>query len=231
MTHKCEYCDTTIKPCASPCLELKIEKDHVCCTCNQDNLKCELPERIVCAKEICNLKFKVDWYKRKFTEAQNDKSKLAETLNEFRIINIGAENAQRLIKEKDLNITGIKIFWSKRSLTWDAIPPEIGYEIMLLHEEGAKKWAEWINQKTNLKIKKQDLIDKTEAELKKTEKIRNSKSSDLTKTNQLRERISLNPKEKLVLHHMKTLGMSFEVAVNYVTNDLKMPGDVRKIEI
>src|SRR5437588_11378970 len=104
MTHKCEYCDTTIKSCSRPCLELKMDKEHVCCTCNQNEIPCELPERIVCSKELCNLKFKFDWYKRKFQESQNDRAKLAETLNEFRIINIGAENAQRLIKEKNLDI-------------------------------------------------------------------------------------------------------------------------------
>src|SRR5437773_12029447 len=97
MTHKCEYCDKQIAPCNSPCHERASDKNHVCCTCDVDSAKCELPQRIVCDTPLCNLKYQVDWYKIKLDEAQNDIVKLKALNNQWRLANIGTNAAQKLI--------------------------------------------------------------------------------------------------------------------------------------
>lgn len=209
MLHKCEYCDKVMSPCATPCHDFLQDKNHVCCTCPSES--CELPANIVCDSSLCNLKHQVDWYKRKFEESQTDNVKMRNTLNQFRIANIGTVTAQELIDKGILDISGIKIFWAKQSLTWENIPIETGYILMSLHEEAAKRWASFLNEKAvKVQIKK-ELIQATEAKLKKAQAQREIKIEPKPQPGRVK-REPLTPFEKIVFHNMKTMNISQDKA-------------------
>lgn len=226
MTHKCEYCSNEIKPCTKPCLQTREDKNHVCCTCDVSTEHCELPVRIVCDTALCNLKYTVDWYKIKLGESQGDIAKLKALNNQFRIANIGSQAAKRLVEDGTLDISGIKLFVSKQKLTWEDIPIDTGYILMCLHEEFAKQWAGFLNEKAvKVQIKK-ELIQSTEAKLATANKIREGKLNADETAKKYTSRSNLNPFEKIVLHNMRTLKMSESDAVKFAQS-MGATGEIR----
>lgn len=226
MTHKCEYCNTQINSCSKPCVE-RLNKTHVCCTCNVDSSTCELPQRVVCSSALCNLKYQVDWYKIQLEESNNDVAKLKALNNQFRIANIGSEAAKRLVENGTLDITGIKVFVSRQKISWEDIPIDTGYILMCLHEEFSKQWAGFLNEKAvKVQIKK-DLIAKTENALKKSTAIREGKLNSNETLPRVTVSAKLNDFEKLVLHNMTKLKMD-QAAAESFSRSMGAKGEVRK---
>lgn len=226
MTHKCEYCATSIKPCAAPCLDKK-DKDHVCCTCNIDEAKCELPERIVCANSLCNLKYSLDYYKNRLEElkgeAKLNENKLADLIalvNEWRLLNVGSpsSNIVDIIAKGALSIGNVKLYVTQQRLTWDRFPVEVGYIIMCLHEEFLKQWGEWLNQKAVKQGIKKDITDKTNKDLKTSEAIRNGLAkADGSLKSEKQVKTTLTKTEKIILDRIKTFGWTQNQAEESLT--------------
>lgn len=228
MTHKCEYCTKNINPCTKPCIYAK-DNSHVCCTCVLDPLtntldssKCELPERVICDSAICNAKFQVLWLENKILElkesAKNEKLKLQELKdvnNHFRILGIGPNSLETLIKTQGITLPFIQINKSE-NFSWDKLPPEdlvtIGLSFMRSYETLAKNWASFLSEKVSkVKIKKESLA-KTEAKLKESQgqtkhKTNGSNGATPKPKSESKLKLNLNPTEKIVLHHIKKLGL------------------------
>src|SRR6266853_5258071 len=177
MTHKCEYCANTIKPCARPCLAQK-NPSHVCCTCDIDIIKCELPERIVCDSNICNTKFQVEYLETRIQELnqtykdETEKIKeLKELSNHFRILGIGPNSLETLIKTQGITLPFI-IINKDPNFNWSILDQEalatLGLSFMRSYETLAKNWASFLNEKV-LKVKaKKDLVLRTKEKLDST---------------------------------------------------------------
>lgn len=215
MTHKCEYCDKVISSGQTV--------QGMTCKCPDE---CEIDSKVVCESGLCQLKFKIDWYQIELTKANTDISKLKALNNQFRIANIGSIAAQRLIDDGTLDITGIKSFTSRQRLTWDEIPIETGYILMCLHEEFAKQWASFLNEKAvKVQIRK-ELIDRTNKKINEAQKIRDGKLNQDGSEKKSSPKAHLNDFEKLVLHHIK-LGMTQDQAEQSV-RAMGAVGEVRK---
>ena len=221
MTHKCEYCDKVITSGQ--------QADGITCTCKDNPETCEMSVRVVCDEGLCQLKFKVDWYQIELQKANGDIAKLKAINNQFRIANIGSIAAERLVKDGTLDIIGIKSFTSRQRLTWDEIPVDTGYILMCLHEEFAKQWAAFLNEKqVKVQIKK-ELIDKTHKRINEAQKIREGKSVSVNgevKDKKKTSRANLTPFEKIVFHNMSQLKMSQTQAIDFA-HSMGAVGEVR----
>lgn len=197
MTHKCEYCNKIITSGQTI--------DGVKCSCDKNPDTCEMESRIVCESALCQLKFKVSWYETKLEAAQNEIAEQKNLINQFRIINIGAQQTQKLIDDGTLEITGIKSFWTRQKMTWDEIPVEVGYTLMTLMDEGAKMWAGFLNEKAVKITIRKDLIAKTEKKLKENQQIRAGIANNDGSRKSNKQLISqLTKIEKMIYDRMKT---------------------------
>ena len=237
MTHKCEYCTNTIKPCAQPCAS-RNETSHVCCTCDIDITKCELPERIVCDSVLCNTKFQVEYLETRIQELnqiykdETEKIKeLKELNNHFRILGIGPNSLETLIKTQCITLPFI-IINKDPNFSWNILDQDalatLGLSFMRSYETLAKNWASFLNEKV-LKVKaKKDLITKTQDKLNNSQNLTSVEvtakkpKANLTNNKENKEtkpKLSLKdltPYEKLVRNNMK-IGLSqqdAEAAVN-----------------
>jgi hypothetical protein len=230
MKHECIYCSTVITPCSQPCALKRDEPEHICCVCDVNESQCELESRVVCENEHCVLKNQIDWYKIKLEEYQQDSVKMKSLINQFKQVNIGVDAWKKLMSTGELDITQIVSFVKRQRMTFDQFSDEEAYALMCLHEEFTKQLSQFLNEK-HVKVHiKRELIKQTEEKLAKAQKIREAKPETLTKKNEPKVRVNLNPTEKLVLHHIKTLGMPFETAKDYVINSLKMPNECRNLK-
>ena len=231
MTHKCDYCDTSIKPCAQPCSE-RAAKSHVCCTCDIDPTLCESPERVICTGVICQFKFQTDFYETKLQdlklEVKSEASKLKDISNTLRILGIGPEALEVLIRNHEINIPGIFINHDE-TFSWASMPTEdlvtVGLRFLNSYEKVTKQWASWLNEKAiKVHIKKEQL-ETTQANIKKAEKIRNKEVTGDAKP----KLVKFNAFEKVVVAFMER-GLTQEQAESHVRK-MGMDGEARKIEI
>ncbi len=232
--HKCEYCNSQIKPCVRPCLEAKQDKSHVCCTCDKDEKSCELPERIVCSDSLCNLKYSVEYYKLRLEELKSETTQyeakikdLKELSNEWRLVNLDRSNIVELVNRGAVGLGNIKLFVTQRKLTWDRFPVDIGYTIMCLHEEFSKQWANWLNEKAVKITIKKDIVEASEKKLKTAQATRDGLLNANGEVKKVK--VTLNDKEKVVLHYMKKLGLS-QVNAVASADAMGMTGEVRDLK-
>jgi len=247
MIHKCEYCVNTIKPCARPCLAQK-DPSHVCCTCDIDITRCELPERIVCDSNICNTKFQVEYLETRIQELnqtykdETEKIKeLKELSNHFRILGIGPNSLETLIKTQGITLPFI-IINKDPNFNWSILDQEalatLGLSFMRSYETLAKNWASFLNEKV-LKVKaKKDLVLRTKEKLDSTSDSKDSKKSKSNSTNNIKESKSkvpkpslkdLTPYEKIVLSNMK-IGLSQKDAESAVKS-MGMQGEAKDLTL
>ena len=190
--HNCTYCNAEVLPCTHPC-SIK-DDEHTCCVCDTE-LQCALPVLVVCSNAICQFKLKIELQALKLAELESatklETQKLKELKslnNDLRIFGIGPQSLEVLIANHTVSIPGLTST-SSETFHWGMCDTDTlvttGLTFLTTYEKVMKQWAAWLNEKSALSIKKEQLqatqkkIKEAQAAKPTEHKIRDRKSTRL----------------------------------------------------